>query len=460
MSRHLVALCAIVFALALCASLVTAQPAPLPKPGEAPPKPAEVVPVDMKNPAAVAAAYARACQTGNADLALQVLCGTEQEMGAMKAMFNEFKNGPGGMTGRDFFQQFLIVPLLAMGEYKPGEAVAKENTVTVPVTLTLKMDQKIVLKHQPDGTWRVDLNASTIATTGHPCFFLHPEMGQEAVRDGGPGGPEAAACMTNLKQLGLAVMMFAQDHDERLPSADKWTDEIMPYLKNENLLKCPTAKDLACAYALNKRIAGKSLAQIPNPAATVLIFESTKGARNYADAMETLDPKGRHNGGNNFVYADGHAKWVKVGQNPEAADVAGGGPPPPPGVDDQASCQAHLLALAQAALKYAKDHNDTLPSANKWEEELKPYVPDAATFTCKNEAGLPGRYALNAKVAGKLLADIKDQETTVLFFESTSDKPSATDPMDTLDPLGRHHAGNYFAYVDGKVQFRRVGVKP
>ena len=455
MSRPPAYLC--VLAFALWASALMAQPQPLPQPGAPPPKPAAV---DLKDPAAVAASYARACQTGDADLALAVLGGTPQELEAMKAMFHEFANGPGGMTGRDAFRQFLMVPLLALGEYKPAEATAKGDTVTVPVTLSVKMDQKIVLKRQPDGTWRVDLNASTIATTGHPCFFLHPEAMAQEDNGAGPGGPEAATCQSNLRQIGLAVLMFAQDHDEKLPSADKWTDEIMPYLKNENLLKCPAAKDLACAYALNQKVAGKRLAEIANPATTVLIFESTKGARNYSDAMTTLDPQGRHNGGNEFVYTDGHARWVKIGQNPEAADVAVAGPPQPPGRAGETACQANLLALAQAALKFAKEHNDTLPSANKWEDELKPYVPDPATLRCTNEAGLPGRYALNAKVAGKLLADIPNPETTVLFFESTSDKPSATDPLDTLDPLGRHNGGNFFAYVDGNVKFRRVGDKP
>jgi prepilin-type processing-associated H-X9-DG protein len=432
-----------------------AQPQAPPQPGAPPAKPAAEPLPDLKDPAAVAAAYARACQTGNGDLALQVLTGTPEEMAALKAMVAEFARGPGGMTGRDFFLQLLMVPLLATGEYKAGDvtpdkqatapgAIARPDQVTVPVTLSLKMDQKIVLRRQPDGTWRVDLNASTLATTGHPCFLLQrAAMGEE--------GAQQAACLSNLKQIGLGILMYAQDHDEKLPSADKWTDEIMPYIKNEAILKCPSAPDLACAYALNKKIAGKSLGEIANPATTVLVFESTKGARNFSDAMATLDPKGRHNGGNNFVYTDGHAKWVRAGQNPEGADGAPAG---------GANCQAHLSALARAALKFAKEHNDTLPSANKWEDELKPYVPDAATFGCVNEAGLPGRYALNAKVAGKMLADIKDPETTVLFFESTSDKPSATDPMDSLDPLGRHNGGNFFAYVDGHTRFRKVGEKP
>jgi prepilin-type N-terminal cleavage/methylation domain-containing protein/prepilin-type processing-associated H-X9-DG protein len=60
-----------------------------------------------------------------------------------------------------------------------------------------------------------------------------------------------AACLSNLKQLGLGVTMYAQDYDEMLPdgwsySADKktlwwWQDSVRPYVKNEAVYSCPSA---------------------------------------------------------------------------------------------------------------------------------------------------------------------------------------------------------------------------
>ena len=39
--------------------------------------------------------------------------------------------------------------------------------------------------------------------------------------------------ISNLKQLALGVIQYTQDHDERMPDADKWVDKIMPYVQAE-----------------------------------------------------------------------------------------------------------------------------------------------------------------------------------------------------------------------------------
>src|SRR5713226_3138242 len=59
------------------------------------------------------------------------------------------------------------------------------------------------------------------------------------------------ACVSNMKQLGYGIVMYAQDYDETLPygymySADRkvwwwWQDSIRPYVKNEAVYTCPSA---------------------------------------------------------------------------------------------------------------------------------------------------------------------------------------------------------------------------
>jgi prepilin-type N-terminal cleavage/methylation domain-containing protein/prepilin-type processing-associated H-X9-DG protein len=66
------------------------------------------------------------------------------------------------------------------------------------------------------------------------------------------------ACVSNMKQIGTAVMMYTQDHDEMMPynyeyhwSADCrtqvqgellwWQDLCRPYIKNEPVYSCPSA---------------------------------------------------------------------------------------------------------------------------------------------------------------------------------------------------------------------------
>ncbi len=58
-----------------------------------------------------------------------------------------------------------------------------------------------------------------------------------------------SSCASNLKQLGLAVIQYTQDYDEKFPIGQNWkpiTDpigtklQIMPYIKSEQVFICPS----------------------------------------------------------------------------------------------------------------------------------------------------------------------------------------------------------------------------
>lgn len=62
------------------------------------------------------------------------------------------------------------------------------------------------------------------------------------------------ACLSNMKQIGNALMMYAQDWDETLPFFAEpcwgripnqgglfWTEQLIPYAKNKTVYKCPSA---------------------------------------------------------------------------------------------------------------------------------------------------------------------------------------------------------------------------
>src|SRR5687767_7475687 len=62
-----------------------------------------------------------------------------------------------------------------------------------------------------------------------------------------------ASCFSNLKQIGLAYHMYAQDHDEAIvPGANHnaryketdprcwWYGLLEPYVKNEGVFRCPS----------------------------------------------------------------------------------------------------------------------------------------------------------------------------------------------------------------------------
>jgi len=224
----------------------------------------------------------------------------------------------------------------------------------------------------------------------------------------------ATACLSNVKQLGTAAMMYVQDYDEQFmelyrrhegnrvgdvwpldeykkpgsnepygwytaPEAARlgqggmagkdehgfrnWAYILQPYAKNVGIMTCPSAKrgwraatstDNA-GYVYSNWVAdtgeaqpAKTMAMLPRPAETVLIFEGGKGSwavefqgyngvsnwgdpckndspLRHASEQESTTPNfwdcprchpdwlPNHQGGRNYVWADGHAKWSKDG---------------------------------------------------------------------------------------------------------------------------------------------------
>jgi prepilin-type N-terminal cleavage/methylation domain-containing protein/prepilin-type processing-associated H-X9-DG protein len=158
------------------------------------------------------------------------------------------------------------------------------------------------------------------------------------------------SCLSNLKQLGLGALMYAQDYDEKFfLSADAYCgtayegcwfykfrdnhDNIYPYVKNDQLIECPSQGDRyqVVSYAWNKWLGsdfwgrrGIKLAGIPNPTKVLMFGEGgglvwlpkDPGCCGSLPNRMTMNPPrphgvgDPHNGGLNIVFVDGHAKWM------------------------------------------------------------------------------------------------------------------------------------------------------
>jgi hypothetical protein len=100
---------------------------------------------------------------------------------------------------------------------------------------------------------------------------------------------QQAVAMSNAKQLGVALMMYAQDYDETLPPADGMIkDTLLPYLKNPSLFQDPATGNDAFVYTY----AGGKLSGIQDPSTTQLGYLAGGAGRA-------------------IIYADGHVKWEK-----------------------------------------------------------------------------------------------------------------------------------------------------
>jgi len=192
-------------------------------------------------------------------------------------------------------------------------------------------------------------------------------------------------CAANLKQVGLALMLYADDSDEklmpghRLPAPDPittsdyagWAGAANAYAHAPRVFVCPTdgAAALTVAgetffpltYFLNLNLTaraapgGMPLSALVAPSLTVLVTETTGGlvprpARlndpNEADAglanhfISVNGPAvNRHDGGRNFLRADGHVKWLR----PSAVSTG------PPGASRPPDALAPGLAATFAA---------------------------------------------------------------------------------------------------------------
>ncbi len=123
------------------------------------------------------------------------------------------------------------------------------------------------------------------------------------------------ACLSNMKQLGLSTLMYAQDYDEHFPPAAKWMTLTIPYTHpqvNNTLFRCPTALDEApkalASYAMDSRLSGLSEKKIKEPTNRVLLYDSTRTDWDATDPGQTFAT--RHDKKGNVTFADGHAKQV------------------------------------------------------------------------------------------------------------------------------------------------------
>ena len=155
----------------------------------------------------------------------------------------------------------------------------------------------------------------------------------------------ATACLSNLKQLGLALQAYADDYDDRMPRyrfdyGDPvpyeqwgWPWAVKDYVRNQDIYACPS-KLQEWDWRLGGR-AGYSLAypypgahctkraEMKRPTSQVLVMDAwMDNDQNDTCAwhvnwpMERMyewhsAPDPRHNDRVNVIYWDGHAKAVR-----------------------------------------------------------------------------------------------------------------------------------------------------
>ena len=117
-------------------------------------------------------------------------------------------------------------------------------------------------------------------------------------------------CISNEKQMALAVISYSNNHTNHFPPSATWCDAIQSDVGTGSVFKCFAANSASrCDYAFNAKLDGLELGKV-NPQA-VMIFESD-GGWNANGGKELLPAKARHGRGNTYIVAfvDGHVEAV------------------------------------------------------------------------------------------------------------------------------------------------------
>ncbi len=124
-------------------------------------------------------------------------------------------------------------------------------------------------------------------------------------------------CLSNLKQMGQAFRVYAEDQDGATPLAATWPDAVHSLTMDAEMLVCPADRRRDRQYALSTHyeailrtsytqsavVNGQPLEGFGNPQLVLLHFEGTA----LSGGAEIMAP--RHNGGACMSYLDGHVKW-------------------------------------------------------------------------------------------------------------------------------------------------------
>ncbi len=107
-------------------------------------------------------------------------------------------------------------------------------------------------------------------------------------------------CTNHQRQIAASVMMFAQDHEEVMPSTTTvWTDLKL----DKDILVCPTSgPNNTPAYGYNFSISAISMGEVPSPDAKSVSYDQIN---------DGIDP--RHNGKVVASFLDGHVATTTVG---------------------------------------------------------------------------------------------------------------------------------------------------
>ncbi len=154
-----------------------------------------------------------------------------------------------------------------------------------------------------------------------------------------------SSCLSNLKQIGAAMLIYCQDYNDKLPHSAQASDPVdggwvqgaggaaytfpanvakgalYPYVKNTQVYICPSdlnGKTKALSFSMNMICSQKRLAGATKTSQTITLMDESAtlndGNFNARACGGSDQPTVIHADGANVGYLDAHAKWVRPDQ--------------------------------------------------------------------------------------------------------------------------------------------------
>ena len=115
-------------------------------------------------------------------------------------------------------------------------------------------------------------------------------------------------CGANMRSLTLAMLIYANDKDDKFPSPSNWCDLLVEHANvDKKTFRCPGATEGPCNYAINKNVVELGTSAQPD---MVLLFETHPGW-NQSGGPEILNTENHNGEGCNVAFVDGYVEFVK-----------------------------------------------------------------------------------------------------------------------------------------------------
>ena len=185
--------------------------------------------------------------------------------------------------------------------------------------------------------------AVLVAVIGIIAAILLPVFA--SVRENG----RRTACLSNERQVGMAMMLYVADNGETFPSGkispcDCWVSQVRPYVRDDALFRCPSDRSdlpsgdatLVVSYGMNKGLgwtrsastigmAGQGLSDLTASARTVLFFEVENSGVTPTNAPHMIDGSATGDAGlEGSAYSDGQGGMVSDPTYPNGSGISAG----------------------------------------------------------------------------------------------------------------------------------------